>query len=247
MKKLLMVVAVAAGLLVTQKADAGFKLRVTDLGTAGTITVSDNQLGPPADLDPATGTLSFILFVDNFKVTITGVSKPFLTNDPSHAEIDLMSLAVVKTGGSAPDTVRIELTDTGFNLLPAGTASVATNIGGTGTTGTVITSKAIVQLQGVGTEASTEFGPSPTFTLNLAPPALGPGAFSKAATGTFAYTGGNFSITNLDEVTLTTTGSSVSFDHDTQVVTPAPGGLVLLASGVLTLLGFRLRRKKVVA
>jgi hypothetical protein len=266
-RNVMFLVAVLAGAITLgapTQADAAFKLRVTAAvdgvfgnGNDISFTWTDQVfVGPSPDNNPIAGLVSSSsgFPVGGFLVSVDGTSRPFGTNDATHANTHLHAITVANIGSSA-DLVRIELTDTGFSLTSAGgTAGISSTIGGTANVsplpGSSITNaRQIVQFQvGVGpaAEAATEFGTAPTFFLTNAPPPLGPGAFSNTSNGTFAYNGETFSLTEFVELSLTAS-SVVSFDYDSVVSTPAPPGLALLCAGALTLMGYRIRRKKVAA
>jgi len=263
-RRMLFLWAVLAGAVLMwapTQASAAFKLRVTAAGADNTFGTGDDTsftwqdqvlLPPPPDLNPLPGMLSTgpAFAVGSFLINVDGTSKPFGTNDATHANLHLHALTVTNIGGTA-GLIRIELTDTDFALSPSGNgfAEMVSTIGGTAnsapTPGSQITlAQQLIQL---GSGAATEFAPAPTFTLTNAPPALGPGAFSDTKSGSFAYNGETFSITEKVELSLTT-GSIVSFDYDSVVSTPAPPGLILACAGAgLSLLGYRLRLRKAIA
>src|SRR5262245_52827117 len=142
MKRGFVLLGIVAGLLVGQTADAAFRLRITDVtGSGGTYLLTDQDFVPnaPNNQPDGSSTLGKVLFdgnIGNFNVTITGTSKPKLLNNAFSAELDLNGITVTNEGTSG-GTLRVELTDTDFNINPAGNglAILTSKIGGTGTEG----------------------------------------------------------------------------------------------------------------
>ena len=105
------------------KADAAAMLRLTDVGTATSVTITDNLAG---DSNGAFGAITWIGSLGVWTVNVsTGITKPIFVKDPH------MDLNSVNTSTGA-GTLIIEFTDTDWN----GTGSVKMLIGGT-TGGTV--------------------------------------------------------------------------------------------------------------
>jgi len=226
-------------------ANAAFKLRITDVdlfassgGTLGQVTITGAG-GVVTTAGPIT--------VGQFTVSADGFSKPLIGNTDTLAHMHLHALGITNLG-TTTDTLRFELTDTGFVLTPYGPgAGMTSMIGGTATPVPQSQLTLATQTVDLNNNEFTSTSPPGAITLTNAPPPL-TGAFSDTKIGNFAYAGQAFSITERDELVLPVAGAISSFDADSQVVTPAPGGLILAASGALTLLGgYRLRRKKMVA
>jgi len=242
------------------RADAALKIRITSAGADNDFaTVGDNisftwtdqsLLPPPPDANPLPGMVGTgpAFLVGSFLVNVDGVSKPFGTNDAFNANLHMHALTVTNVGGLS-GKIRIELTDTDYSLTTAGPlATLTSTIGGTANGSPIPGSTVDLATQSIqfGSGAATEFAPAPDFVLTNAPPVLGPGAFSDTKTGNFAYAGQSFSITEKVELTLTT-AAVVSLDYDSHVTTPAPPGWILAATAGLAALGYRVRRKTVVA
>jgi len=242
------------------QAHAALKLRITSAGadnnfaTTGdnlSFTWTDQSVGPPPDANPIPGMVGTgpAFAVGSFLVNVDGTSTPFGINDAYNANLHLHALTVTNVGGVA-GLIRVELTDTDYSLIPQsnGLAALVSTIGGTANSAPLPGSQVTLaqQLIQLGAGPVTEFAPAPTFTLTNAPPALGPGGFTDTKQGLFAYTGGNFSITEKIELSLTA-GAIVSLDYDSHAFTPAPPGFVLAVTAGLALLGYRFRRNKVVA
>jgi hypothetical protein len=244
MRKLIVAVSLAVGLLMSQTAEGAFKVRITDLtGIGGVRLLTDQDFVPVVpdtdpDMNPIAGRLSTgSIFIGDFEVDIIGISKPHGLNSPDIAELHMHALTVTNTG-AAGGTVRVEMTDTDFSLPGPGVLTLTSGIGGfANSAGQVVVAKQSVDL------TNTEFGMPGTLTVTHAPPPLPKGAFSDSKSGNFFYAGGLFSITEFDEITLGP-GGSVSFDQVSTVVTPAPAGVFLIGAGALTVFGFRAFRKK---
>jgi len=223
MKRILTFVALL-GLLVST-AQAGFVLRLTDVGTATTVTITDDGL---LDLDnPVPGDILYKGAIGTWTTNITaGLSKPVIGAADMPA-IDLVSVNVTSAAGGQ---LLIELTDTDF-VLPSGGAGawLESHIGGT-TNGTVLFDQYLDR-------ANNEFGyldyvvPQGPFT---------PISFAGSASiPTPVVNNMKFSIT--EKVLITHTGkASTSFDASS-VVVPLPGAVLLGMLG-LSAAGIKLRR-----
>jgi hypothetical protein len=213
---LTLLVAGAVFLATPPPADAAFQLRLSDDGGTTFTTITDGGAG---DSSSMAGVIVFNGAIGNWIVNVTtGISKPVFPNTPSLAKMDLNSTNV---HANSSGTLTIELTDTGFSLVPSPFNYILNNqFGGTISGGTVTAQSFI----GV-----TEFDTS-TFSSPVLGP-LGPGAFAASSSSTFAGSS-PFSITQRLNLTVGAGVTNFSGDFETTVVTPAPPSLLLAGLGL---------------
>ncbi|MCI0459245.1 MAG: hypothetical protein L0Z62_20015 [Gemmataceae bacterium] len=213
---------------------AEFKLRLSSAGVeAKEFTDADGD-----------GIISYAGEYGNFEVVFTiGASKPAIGNDHL-AQMDLTAFTV-NAKQTVGGTLFIDLTDTGFNVVPGTNDQVllTSSIGGNVSAGGTVFFQSWADL------GNQEYGglaasPGPTFTTDSQGPLVGLGFSSVAETSFTLSGGGPFSLTSRTTVTLNAGGTFASTDGSTTVHTPAPGALVL-ALGGLPLLGvYWMRRKR---
>jgi hypothetical protein len=234
--KLTLVTAlVAAATSVTATpAEAAFEIRITD-SLGHTVTVQDNMAG---DLSPTTGAILIDdpTFLDGHLSVLftTGTSKPLGINGPEVAAVDLGVTASYDGALGGGVGLTIEITDTNFNLLNPGSAtltSTASNANAGGVTDT---------WQSWATNNNTEFSHG-AFSL-------GQQIDPSTLTGTIPGLTNPFQLGG--EVILTFTGgaASVSIGDNATVSTalvPAPAGILLALSSMPALsLGYWFRQRQ---
>jgi len=226
MKRVLITI-VLVGLLVPS-AQAAFKLRLTDVDNAVTVTITDEVAG-----DLAIGTPGQIIWSGavgewNLNVT-TGVSKPI---GPATGHLDLNSINANSTG-AGPAHLLLELTDTGFAWPTVPTdVTLESGIGGTiddAADGTLVSYQYL-------DPTNQEFGYGGPVVV-LGP--FGPVAFS-AEGSVGATVTGPFSIS--EYVTLEHLNPGITSFNATSHVVPVPGAVLLGMLG-LSAAGIKLRRR----
>jgi hypothetical protein len=225
------VAALALLLAGTGRADAGFKMMLSDSLDGASVTIADNG---PGDLNPAVGAITFSGTVGEFAINVSsGLSKPIL-GSPSVPDMTLSSLNT-KLTGSAADTLTIKLTDTDF--APFFDAELLAMDAG----GTLSGSITSVKLQAFVDPTNTEFG------------TLGPGAQLTFSTSPFSGSSSvgvgpltaPYSLTIVDTITAGAGAGSINFAHDVEVIPiPEPASLTLLSLGALGLLGYGWRKRR---
>jgi hypothetical protein len=220
--------ALATLIGVTSQSNADFKIRISSPGDV-TLTVKD---GDADDLNPAVGAITVVKTVGNFSVSVnTGVSKPLIGN-PAAPEMDLSFIAT----SSAADSLKIELTDTGFTASPGQLASAIA-----GTVGAFSTVDAKASFDNTNAEFGTAGG-----SVTHGPFSPPPTAFADEKTlNVFGPT--PYSLTMEVNIDADVAGATTSGDFNLSPV-PAPAGVLLALTG-LPVLGVRawVRRRKVAA
>lgn len=207
---------------------APLTLTMNDLTNGGSVSVADLDGDGIVSFDGAVGGFSLVVSV--------GISKPLAGNDAETAVLRLSNTSLASLLGG---TLEILLTDTDFQVAPAGPATLESAIGGV-TAGT-ITASQFVDLD------NNEFGMVGANVTSLDHSAFS-GAFSETLTGLLGYSGEPFSITERVLVTLNA-GASSSFDFvSTLSAVPEPSslalGLIAGIGGVLTTLRSRRRKNR---
>jgi hypothetical protein len=226
--RILMILTFAIGIFVmgtVQDADAGFILELDDLTIAGTeisLPDGDND-GVITYTGPLPGGSVFTVNVT------TGISKPVI-GGPSVARMDLNSVNVSGTGAG---NLEIRLTDTDFSLTSQPDVHIMTSrIGGT-TDGTVT----LDQWLGPG-NGEWEQGISPGTHVG------GPGAFSSTLSTSVNLGAGDFSLTEIVNISHTAAGQISSFDAESNVAIPEPTTMCLMGFGILGLVGVVIRQRR---
>jgi len=225
MKRVLTFVVLVGLLASTAQAD--FILKLTDVGSATTVTIPDAD---PLDSSALAGVIIYngAVGASTWQVNVTtGISKPVLGGVPT-PHMDLNSVNVSSAGAGQ---LLIELTDTDFALPVDGAeAALLSEIGGT-TAGTVLFNQYLDR-------GNNEFG---YLDYVVAQGPFGPGAFSGTdSVATPVVDGVPFSVS--EWVLITHTGNGVtSFDAESTVV-PVPGAVLLGMLG-LGAAGLKLRRR----
>jgi hypothetical protein len=232
----------------TQDASALFVLTLDDLGTAGidAIIADDEAIGTSTkkgntnthDGYGGLGVIQFSGSLGSFIVNVTtGISKPIIGSS-KQATMDLNSVNV--SGGVG--TLEITLTDTDFLLSTQPSPppyELTSRVGGT-TGGTV-------EFEQFVDRSNNEFGIGPPAPDIVSLPLQGPftgGAFSDTLSTFFDLGVDEFSITERVKITHTAALQLTSFDAETQVHTPEPTTLLLVACGLAGLAGYSWRRRK---
>jgi hypothetical protein len=246
----------AAVLTAASPAEAGFRLRVEDVGAGVGVVVTD---GGANDLHPLSDVVMFSGSVGSFFLTIqVGTASPGVAFAGFWDAIDLN--AVVSTTNAAGGTLRLILEKDGFTKAPDGTIAVEGRAGGVvnGPAGSSVTFQSWANAGNLMPTLGPDAGPPavPLVSVPDLPPAgstvafpppgvsFGPGAFSAPQSVSFTKSGA-YSLFSSATITLTGPGS-VSFDHTTGT-NPAPGGLILLAAGVPCFVAGYYRRRQAAA
>lgn len=189
-----------------------------------TVSVSD---GAGGDVNSALGAITFIGPIGSFFLNVTtGLTKPVI-GSADYPEVDIMSVNV--SGGSG--TLTIKFTDTDFTGL--GMAGFLSEIGGT-TDGSVTFNSYL-------DTGNISFGTATTIST------LGPysgGAFSGSSWTSLTPSSAPYSITLVTTVVHNSGNKTSSFDA--RVAVPEPSSLILLGSGLLSIMILgRIGRKRI--
>jgi hypothetical protein len=234
---LMAALAGAAILGMPPPAEAAFKLKMSVAG------------GPSIEVEDVNddGLVGYFGDLGAFTVNVTvGASKPLLGN-PFLADMDITSLNVTtSTGGE----LTIELTDTGFSVLPTSESRFHLVSSATGNVfNGSVTFQSIVDMRDNGenefTSASDVDGATVVSTGVQGPLS---GAFGGGSPidslRTLEYVGTNpFSMTSITTIKLNPYGFS-SFDGRTSVMTPEPSGTALVLAGLPILGAFQWWRRR---
>jgi hypothetical protein len=221
-------VALLAGALVfamPPPVEAGFVLKFSEAGFAD-LLVRDNQTG---DDDPAAGSIRYLNNYGSFTIDIV-VGKSNSGNVGDVARLEIGALNITNTA-NAERTLTISLSDTGYTF-PGGVGSplilFSTAAGTISNRGGTVTFQSFADASNV--EFGLGFGTDQLVFVN--PPRSTATPFSgQTSRGGFTASGA-FSLTNITTITLPAGGDLNSFSGKTELIIPAPGGLVLLLSGV---------------
>ncbi len=237
-------------------ATAAFRLRVESGTTTGPgVVVTDNGAG---DSSAATNIITTTPTITGFTVSITsGLQTPLLIIPGFFEGMDLFNISI-SSGGAG--TLRLILESDEFGAkTPKGIVTLVNSVGGTLTApaGSSITFSSYANaakgmpalgkdvfdagvLDAIPGAGAGSIGDGATVvSQKFTPP---PGAFSGTVGTSFDNSAGTYSLYSVVTVTFTGSGT-LSFDAITGT-TPAPAGLVLLASAIPALgLGWLRRRK----
>jgi hypothetical protein len=264
LRNLMKVGVVLAGALLylgsNQTASAIYTLTVQEVTSGGALVSTASFSGDETGLFFG-GTSGFVttggvIATPSFAVSVTGSQN---SNVPG--TIGQMEMHTLSAGRTADNTnfLRVFLTKDGWGGYPAGSALQLENILSSITPifGATVTFQSFVDTGDVafGVPAGTNVPPalgsdSPlvtsgtaTATPQITMTSANNGTSLKTTAG-FTATGGPLALTSAATITGLAVGQSISFDGNT-LITPVPGALVLVASGVPFLfMGRYLRRRK---
>ena len=199
---------------------------------AVSVTIADQQAGPPADSNPQVGAVTYIGGVGGWTTNVTtGLGSAILGGDP-HLDLNSVNVSTFPTGGpNAP--LEIWFTETGFTTGIGSITSFGGEIGGT-----------LASFTGLGKiewwvyvdTTNTAFGTG-TF---IAGDSSTTSPFAQSDAGSVLLTG-PYSMTLRVRITHPDgNGVSTSFNFSAQMI-PEPGTLLLIGAG---LIGLALARRK---
>jgi len=239
--------ALAVSLGAPGRADAGFKIRISeDGGSSYVLNVADNGVG---DLSPTTGAITASYIDSNVAFSITiAQSKPLFGNSAGNSAIDLTVTGTFASSfsGGFGGTITVDVTDTGF--------SAPGNFGGPGTLEAKVvnnnnptTSNAtFTGYLNSGSGGNNEYGGIDALggTVFTAGPANLTSGFGTAVASTnVPVVSGPYSMSSR---LVFTGGAGSGFAYDGLVTfAPAPASLLMAAAGMPVLgLGAWFRRLK---
>jgi len=215
--------AIAATVAFAGTASAGTMiLRLTDLDTASTVTINDDQIGFDGNL--TTGVISFNGTVGAFTINATtGASKPIV----GPGALSLTSLQVTDNTAGLHHLL-VELTDTGFST-PAGLAYLTQSI----TNNTLLSAggSLVANAYESNTNGAFAYGGLATPTATVGAGIVG-GDVKNSATTTFTPL---YSLSEKVLLTINGPGSANWTANLTSNQVPEPASLLLLGGGLLAL------------
>lgn len=214
-------------------AQAAFKLRITDGKETKFVEDTDGD-----------GFINYNGSIGSFNIVVTtGVSKPAIGNQYM-ADMDVTSLAV--TSGPLGGTLTIDMTDTGFDIVPGNndSAILTSSIAGNISAGGSVTFQSWVGF-GAGNQEfiGLDSSSGTVVTTGLQGPLTG-NAFASSVSKEFTLSPQPFAMTSRTVIVLTGNGTFSSTDGRTTVITPAPAvGVLALSAAPVLFAGLFFRRR----
>jgi len=228
------VVAVAAALAAPARSDAAYSITFSETG-GPSVTIADNQAGtgPPfitianfGDLNPVSGTIATTGKLGDFTTALTATSSNSADNvTPAHLSF---SEVIITNTSALAKTLTITITDTGF-VAPENVQKILdSRLGATALSGSSSFVTLKNSINGVDGDLLKVTAPMGNDTAINEP---------------FAATSGMYTVTMVVTITLSGHGSYVGTGDAFITPTPAPAGLVMLASALPFAGLLRLRRR----